>query len=550
VPSPTATPIACTVFRRFESLPRSLSLKFLRYVQLPSPAEASTPSAYTAEAARKTSEVLPGGSETSAVSETSEVRRPLRPCLRVIPMWGRIRRRAGSEHGAIQWIEEMIGKTLGKYKLVEEIGRGGMAVIYKAYQESLDRHVAIKVLLMERASSDFAERFNREARAVARLSHPNILPIYDFGHEGDLSYIVMKYAPAGTLKGRMGKSMAPEEAVRFVSQIAAALDHAHERGVLHRDVKPGNVLLDEEDWVLLGDFGLAKLMAADVQLTASGVGVGTPAYMSPEQVQGLEVDARTDVYSLGTVLYEMVTGDVPFKADTPMAVALKHLTDPLPSPRSVKPGLPLEVEQIIVKAMAKDREDRYQSAGEMARTLLQALDEKLSLLPQAQRLPDRKPSPAPLDVGLKVSTQPALAVGAQLLVTSGQIAGQEFALAGEMRIGRRGDNDIILPDRQISGHHAHLSVSDGVILADVGSRNGTYVNGRRIREPYHLRDGDRIRMGRTELLFIKGQDTEAGRDSDVGVSSPRCPACGAHVPDSELFCPGCGRPLRGPERLK
>jgi tRNA A-37 threonylcarbamoyl transferase component Bud32 len=445
----------------------------------------------------------------------------------------------------------LIGKTLGKCQIVEEIGHGGMAVIYKAYQESLDRHVAIKVLLMEHALPDFVERFSREARAVARLSHPNILPIYDFGHEEGLSYIVMKYAPAGTLKGRMGKPMALEEAARFVSQIAAALDHAHARGVLHRDVKPGNVLLDEGDWVLLADFGLAKLlMSGSVQLTASGVGVGTPAYMSPEQVQGIEVDARTDVYSLGVLLYEMVTGDVPFKADTPMAVALKHITDPLPSLHSIKPDLPLAVERVVVKAMAKGREERYQSAGEMAQALLQALAERPSLPSLAQRLPGPELAPTPPVGEPGIATQQAPAVGVQLLVTSGQIAGREFALAGEMRIGRNRDNDIILPDRQVSGHHAHIAVSDEeAILKDADSRNGTYVNGRRIGAPHHLQDGDRIRVGQTELLFIREHDTAIPRDSDVGVSSRLCPTCGTGVPAGNLFCPGCGRPLRGPEKL-
>jgi serine/threonine protein kinase len=448
-------------------------------------------------------------------------------------------------------VKELIGKTLGQYQIVEEIGRGGMAVIYKAYQESLDRHVAIKVLLVRRVPPDFIERFNREARAAARLSHPNILPIYDFGHEEGVNYIVMKYAPAGTLKERMGEPLDPEEAARFVSQIAAALDHAHERGVLHRDVKPGNVLLDEGNWVLLADFGLAKLMASDVQLTASGMGVGTPAYMSPEQGQGIEVDVRTDVYSLGALLYEVVTGEVPFKADTPMAVVLKHITDPLPPPRSIKPDLPLEIERIIVKAMAKDREGRYQSAGEMARALLQALAEEPSLPPQAQRPPDQELISTTPVFELGVAAQRVPTVSAQLLITSGQIAGREFPLVGEIRIGRKIDNDITLPDRQVSGHHARIAVSDeGVVLTDVGSRNGTYVNGRRISGPYHLQDGDRIRIGRTELLFTKEQDTAVDRDGDVEVSSHRCPACGAAMPGSDFFCPGCGRPLRGPERLR
>jgi serine/threonine protein kinase len=446
----------------------------------------------------------------------------------------------------------LIGRTLGKYQIVEEVGRGGMAVIYKAYHEGLDRYVAVKVLQVKQAPPDFLERFNREARAAARLSHPNILPIYDFGHEGGLSYIVMKYAPGGTIEKLMGKPMAPEEAAHFVSQIAAALDHAHGHGVLHRDVKPGNVLLDEGDWVLLADFGLAKLMAADTQLTASGVGVGTPAYMSPEQGQGMEVDARTDIYSLGALLYEMVTGEVPFKADTPMAVALMHIIEPLPPPSSIKPDLLPEVEQVIMKAMAKDREGRYRSAGEMAQTLLQALEKRPATPPGTQWLPEeREPTALPPAVEPEEATQLMPSVSAQLLIASGQMVGREFALVGEVRIGRGIDNDIVLPDLQVSGRHAHIAASDaGVILTDLGSRNGTYVNGRRVREPYRLQDRDRIRVGQTEMLFIKEHDTAAPRDSVVRVSSRPCPACGAAVPGGSLFCPGCGRPLRGPESLR
>jgi serine/threonine protein kinase len=456
------------------------------------------------------------------------------------------------ERGAGQVVKTLIGRTLGKCRIVEEIGRGGMAVIYKAYQESLDRYVAVKILRAKQAPPDFSERFNREARAAARLSHPNILPIYDFGHEEGMSYIVMKFVPTGTLRERMKGAMAPEEAERFVNQIAAALDHAHERDVLHRDVKPGNVLLDEEDWVLLADFGLAKLMASDAQLTASGVGVGTPAYMSPEQGQGIDVDARADVYSLGAMLYEMATGSVPFKAETPMAVALMHIMDPLPPPRGVKPDLPPKVEQVIIKAMAKDREERYQSAGEMAQALRQALKKEFAFPPEVQRLPGQEPISLPPDAELDTAS-PTPAISAQLLITSGMLAGREFALAGEVRIGRRRDNDIMLPDLQVSGHHAHIAVGDeGAILADVGSRNGTFVNDRRIREPYRLQDGERIRMGQTELLFIetKKRDVAVPRGSGVGVSPSYCPACRADVPGSSVSCPHCGRPLRGPESLR
>jgi outer membrane protein assembly factor BamB/tetratricopeptide (TPR) repeat protein len=265
---------------------------------------------------------------------------------------------------------DLAGKTLGQFRIIEQLGQGGMASVFKAYQPSLDRYVAIKVLPAQHAlTPGFSERFVREARAIAQLNHPNILPVIDFGQEGDLSYIVMKYVPAGTLTDKMGHPMALEEVTRLVEGIAAALDHAHERGILHRDVKPSNVLLDEGDWVLLADFGLAKMMAGDEELTGSGVGIGTPAYMSPEQGQGKDVDARTDIYALGVVLYEMLVGQLPFDAETPFAIVMKHITEPLPLPSSLRPDLPEVVERVILKALAKAPADRFATAGELARAL-------------------------------------------------------------------------------------------------------------------------------------------------------------------------------------
>jgi tetratricopeptide (TPR) repeat protein len=269
---------------------------------------------------------------------------------------------------------DLTGETLGQFRIIEPIGQGGMASVFKAYQPSLDRYVAIKVLPAQHAlTPGFSERFVREARAIAQLSHPNILPVIDFGQDGDLSYIVMKFVPAGTLKNKMGRAMDLEEASRLVDRIAAALDHAHERGILHRDIKPSNVLLDVGDWVLLADFGLAKMVAGDEGLTGSGVGIGTPAYMSPEQGQGSEVDARTDIYSLGVILYEMVTGRLPYDAETPFAIVMKHITEPLPLPRSVRPELPEAVERVILRAMAKDPQDRFETAGDLARALSSAI---------------------------------------------------------------------------------------------------------------------------------------------------------------------------------
>jgi hypothetical protein len=271
-------------------------------------------------------------------------------------------------------MESMIGQTLGHYQLIEQIGKGGMATVYKAFQPGLNRYVAIKVLPAYFAHEPgFAERFVREAQAIAQLDHPHILPVYDFGKQDDISYIVMKYVPAGTLREKLGRPMAPVETTSIIDQIAGALDAAHKRGILHRDVKPGNILIDDEGRTYLSDFGLAKMVESSVQLTGSGVGVGTPAYMSPEQGQGLPVDARTDVYALGVILFEMLTGHVPYEAETPMAVVIKHITDPIPMPRRINPNIPAAVEQVLLKALAKNRDDRFASAGTMAAALRQAV---------------------------------------------------------------------------------------------------------------------------------------------------------------------------------
>jgi serine/threonine protein kinase len=271
----------------------------------------------------------------------------------------------------------LVGQTLGQYRLVERIGRGGMATVYKAYQPSLDRYVAVKVLPAYLGHDPgFAARFQREARAIARLNHPHVLPVYDSGQEGELSYIVMRYVEGGTLKERLGKPLRLNEAVEIISQVGGALDYAHRQEVIHHDVKPSNVLIDAEGWALLADFGLAKIAEASVQITKTGVGVGTPAYMSPEQGQGKRVDGRSDIYSLGIMLFEMLTGQVPFEADTPLAVLIKHLTAALPLPREINPDIPEPVERVILKAVAKAPEDRYRRGSEMVEALRRAAMEK------------------------------------------------------------------------------------------------------------------------------------------------------------------------------
>jgi len=255
-----------------------------------------------------------------------------------------------------------------------------MATVYQAYQPALERYVAIKVLHRQLAEDDpqFVKRFQREAKAVASLRHPNIVQVFDFGVDDEVPYMVMEYLAGRTLKTELnalaerGEVMPLGEVGTIFRAIAAALTYAHGRGMVHRDIKPANVMLTTKGDVILMDFGVARIVGA-TQYTASGAVVGTPAYLSPEQGKGERGDERSDIYALGVVLYEMITGRVPFDADTPLAVIFKHISDPLPLPRHVNPQVPEEVEGVILKAMAKEPDERYQTVEAMARSLANAL---------------------------------------------------------------------------------------------------------------------------------------------------------------------------------
>lgn len=270
-------------------------------------------------------------------------------------------------------LQGLIGQTLGQYRIIEQIGAGGMAAVFKAYQPGLNREVALKVLPPYFAKKeDFVERFTREAQAIGNLHHPNILPVYDTGQDKGFSYIAMRYIPnARTLSDEMRAPLQTERIIELIAQIGGALDQAHKAGIIHRDVKPSNVLLDGQ-WALLSDFGLAKMVEGSSELTGTGVGMGTPAYMSPEQGMGKKVDHRTDIYALGIMLYEMLTGVVPHRAETPIATVMKRLNEPLPMPRSLNPNIPEAVERVLLKALATDPADRFDSTGAMAIALKEA----------------------------------------------------------------------------------------------------------------------------------------------------------------------------------
>ena len=289
--------------------------------------------------------------------------------------------------------ESLIGKTLGQYQIIEEIGRGGMAVVYKAYQPSLTRHVAIKVLPPQFTfDQEFVERFMREARSAATLHHPNIITIYDVSEQNGIHYFVMEYIAGKTLDALAAETPMPLPRVaRIIEQVANALDHAHSRGMIHRDIKPSNILVDENDRPVLTDFGLVRV-GQDSKLTKTGMIVGTPEYMSPEQAKGEEIDWRTDIYSLGVVLYRMLAGTVPFAGSTPAAVLLAHVAyEPLPVSQ-VNLSVPKTVEVVVLKAMAKDRDRRYQSARPLAEDLQTAITRPMPAIVEA---PTTAAAPAP-----------------------------------------------------------------------------------------------------------------------------------------------------------
>ncbi len=454
----------------------------------------------------------------------------------------------------------LVGKTLGQFRVAERIGSGGMATVFKAYQPTLDRYVAIKVLPTHYARDPvFVKRFEREARSVARLAHPNIVQIHDFGEQDNITYIVMEYVDGGTLKDRLKRALPVAEVVDFVIQAAEGLECAHRNGIVHRDVKPANMLLRKDGHLLLSDFGIAKILEGTTNLTRVGTGIGTPQYMSPEQGTGQMVDRRSDIYSLGIVLFHCLTGHVPFTADSPLSTTLKHMNEPLPVDKLAVEGVPTPIIQVVQKMAAKQQQDRYQTAEEVVAVLTGALAASNLSLPRGYR-GGLSSFPSVISTGggssgqvvnsdhasnlqlsqngqavvsltcfrcgasnpstrlfcttcgddlsnRRASSDTYLVNGypvlARLTMGSGPMKGRSYRFHQDVTtVGRTNGNDLVISGPTVSRRHARLWFTEGNwYLEDVGSANGTLVNNARIYQPVLLHDNDVINFGDEIVVF-------------------------------------------------
>jgi serine/threonine protein kinase len=271
-------------------------------------------------------------------------------------------------------MSELIGKSFGQYEIVDQVAKGGMATVFRARQKTISRDVAVKVLPRSLMHNDgFLERFYREVEVVAGLQHPYILPVYDFGEFDGMPYIVMALMTGGTLADIIAQGpMSVADAEVVVRQMADALDYAHSKGIVHRDIKPANVLMDSRGNTYLSDFGLARITDMDSQITGTGM-LGTPTYMAPELALSNTLGPAVDIYALGVTLYQMLTQRVPYEANTPLGVLMMHANEPIPSAQEFRPELSDNMQRVIEKSMAKDPEQRFATAGEMAKAMLQEL---------------------------------------------------------------------------------------------------------------------------------------------------------------------------------
>ena len=395
----------------------------------------------------------------------------------------------------------MTGKTFGKYEIIELIGKGGMAEVYKAKDKELGRYVALKILPPHFASDEeFVNRFVREAKSSAKLNHSNIVTIYDAGKHEDTYYIAMEYLEGETLKeiiSRQG-ALPIDKSINIATQVADGLNYAHSQKIIHRDIKPGNIVTCEDGRAVITDFGIAKALEG-TRLTQTGTMIGTPEYMSPEQATGEIVDARSDIYSLGIVLYEMVTGDVPFKAETPTGVIYKHVHEPPSPPHSINVQIPQYLEATILKAMEKYKGSRFQSAGEFKQALLGQIQPTVT--------PPTQPSAPPTQVSIqppyqmptqKTNLIPILAGIGGAVIVAIVILAIVFGLKQEVSLKRPEGQTITESRKQPLEKEEKVKEVTEVKKAEVSGRPidtiygyASAVNSRNAREAYDYYDSYR-----------------------------------------------------------
>jgi eukaryotic-like serine/threonine-protein kinase len=456
--------------------------------------------------------------------------------------------------------KDLVGKTLGEYNLESVIGEGGLATVYRAYQISLNRPVAIKVLYHQEGTS--LARFQREAKVIAALRHRNILIIYEYGEQEGLPYIVMEYVEGGTLEDRLkGEPMDWRRVVNLIMPIAEALQYAHARGIIHRDVKPSNILMQQEDWPVLADFGLVKQSDEQQGLTMTGTFMGTPNYISPEQARDLPVDHRADMYSLGVVLFEMVAGRLPFNYKVSNKILLAHVMEEPPSPLTFNPNCPPDLAEIILKTLRKSPDERYanmQALIEALKTLLYGpslpieapieaqtaeTDTPVAPIPTpakvapeekslgrffkpirnffSREVPDELASQANVASGeedeadhtVRLGSERAPASSVPKLVGGTKKITIEFPEGLRLVVGRTHGStvvDINLEPHEaskygVSRSHARFFKRENLwFLEDLHSLNGTFVNEVRLQhgQPAALKNGDTIRFSQMSFTFL------------------------------------------------
>jgi serine/threonine protein kinase len=393
-----------------------------------------------------------------------------------------------------------VGSKIGGYRVKGLVGQGGMGAVYLAEEAETGGEVALKVLAPEHAESEeFRRRFTRESRYANSLNHPHIVRVRDVGEADGLLYMAMDYVRGMDLKLLLALEgeLDAERAVSLLSQVANALDAVHASGLYHRDVKPGNVVVasgdgpEERDHCYLTDFGLSKNPSQDSRaLTAEGNFVGTFYYTAPEQILATELDHRVDVYSLGCLLYECLTGEPPFRREREVDVLHAHIEEPPPTVTERRRDLPPGLDEVVAKAMAKKPEERYGTCMEMMESARKAL----AASPALPHAPVAGAAPAPTSGGGPLRLR--------LRVTSGNAQGTEILVEDELLIGRHAqDEGNLADDVEISRQHARISRSEGgYVIEDLGSTNGTFVNGRRISAPEPLTPGDKVEVGSTTLV--------------------------------------------------